>query len=454
MKLKLSFAIISVCAVALPAQADSPYVKLNYGRTFSDAQIIDRTDTIEAIADLDLAGGNRFGFAIGTDLPLSPRWGQFEWEGEFAYRTTNIDGVTITGNVPGGFIDGADLDNVNTYSLLGNIWWRPALFGQIRPYAGGGVGASYLPAGGLSADDIYSLAYQYGAGVDYEFGNGIRAGVGYRHFEISATDRDTSDPLFTFETESSFSEDSIVANATIPFAVFGGDPLRRSGGQSSDKLASNQAKAERQALKAREEADKRARKQAEKQAEREAKARRKAEKLARKEAEEKAKSQKPGFLRRINPFGDDESASETAETKVALREGNDDAFDNITISSVRPLVPPSQKPARATAPSNASLSKPAPAQPAAAAVQEKTYGAGQYYAQLGAYSSASFARDMWRSKSSRQPEVFNGANHIIGQTTRRSDNKTLYLLRVGPYDKSSAKAICALSAGECIVVGS
>ena len=457
MKSKLLFSTALVCVLSASALADEPYVRLNYARTFQDATVTDRADTVEAIAALDVASGNLFGFAIGTDLNFSESdWLQFSWEGEFAYRAANVDGAQITGNVPGGFIDGADLDDINTYSLLGNFWWRPTWFGNIRPYAGGGVGAAYLPAGGLSGDDIYALAYQYGGGVDYQFNNGVRAGIGFRRFEISANDRDTSDPLFTFETESELSENAVYASAAVPFAVFTGNA--RDSRSPEQQRSASLDKAQKEAAKVREKAEKKARKEEQRRAEVEAKARKKAEKEARKNAKRVAKAEPQEFekkekksgLRRLNPFSGDkkpESAHVATETNDApqLREPAS-AFDDIETASV---VSPPPKPVAPTPAAAVVTQAPTP-QTASKPVSAPPQG---FYAQLGAYSTVAMARDMWRAKSGRQPEVFGGAKHVIHQTPPRKNGKTLYLLQVGPYKKSEAKAFCALSAGECIVVG-
>ncbi|MEL7487661.1 MAG: SPOR domain-containing protein [Pseudomonadota bacterium] len=443
-KLLLSSAI--VCCISAPASADDPYVRLNYGRTFQDATITDRTDDIEAIATLDVASGNLFGFAIGTDLDFSESdWLQFSWEGEFAYRSANVNGAQISGAVPGGFIDGADLDDVTTYSLLGNIWWRPTWFGKIRPYAGGGAGAAYLPAGGLSGDDIYSLAYQFGGGVDYQFDNGVRAGIGFRHFEISANDRDTSDPLFTFETESELSENTLYASAAVPFAVFTGD----SGGRARSTAATRATdldKAQKEAAKVRAKAEAKARKDAERQAKAEAKAKKKALKQARKDAEkvekQTDKETSKTVLRRLNPFSKKDDSEKTAESapRPTLREEANafDAIETASVTSSPAFAAPAAQPTLAAARVDAPLPKP--------------QAASGYFAQLGAYSTNSMARDMWRAKSGRQPEVFNGATHVIAKTTARKSGKSLYLLQVGPYDKGGAKAMCALAAGDCLVV--
>lgn len=480
--MKVKFSIIATATVSWItfAQADEPYVKFNYGRTFSDAQIIDRTDTVEAIADLDLSGGNLFGFAIGTDLNVSPKWGQFAWEGEFGYRTTSINSVQLGGSVPGGFIDTADLDRVETFALMGNVWWRPELFGQIRPYVGGGVGAAYLPSGGLSADDIYSLAYQFGGGVDYEFENGVRAGIGYRYFEISANDRDTSDPLFTFETESTVSENTLYASATVPFAIFdrkfsgrsSGQPLRQRllGGEKTPEEEFEQARID--AKKKRErlaKAQEKEKKKSEKQARIAAKKRAKAEqeKLAAHEPAEKK-----SLLRRLNPFSKDKPNAEIASNEipakdvvventapaVELRETAVDPFEKIsTVSVASTAVALRDEPNGATTVgiTNASHSPETNLKSETAARAEaldNVLKSDEFFVQLGAYSSEGFAREMWAAKSTRQPEIFANSNYVVDQSVRRSDNKTLYLLRNGPYDKSSAKAVCALAVGGCFVV--
>lgn len=412
MKSSLFITTVLACSIATPAFADYPYVKLNYGRTFESATVTDRTDTVEAIADIDLAGGNLFGFAIGTDFELNESpWAEFSWEGEFAYRGANISSVQLTGDVPGGFIDGAALDDVETFSLLGNVWWRPAVFGKIRPYIGGGVGAAYLPAGGLSADNIYALAYQFGLGVDYEFDNGLRAGIGYRHFEISATDRDDDDPLFVFETDSELSEDALYASFTAPFSFFSGDTPRRSTAKSPEAAREQQAKSvektRKQAEKAKLKADKRAQKAAKKLEKKQAKA-------AKKQAKRDAK------LARVSPT-----------TDTALAQPESKAFDAIPTATLKPPSPKTDEVVKASLETESLKTK--------------------YVAQLGAFSSESMARDMWRVKAQRQPNVFSGSAARIKRIKRQSDDKTLYLLQVGPFEKSRAKAICALAAGDCLV---
>lgn len=446
-KRRLSVAAIAVATV-LPglAAADEPYARLNVARSFADAEVTDTTDLAEATAALDLAGGALFGFAIGTDLNGGSRWGAFAWEGEFAYRDNSIDEVAIAGDVPGGFIDGADLASIETFALMGNVWWRPALFGKVRPYIGGGVGAAYLPSGGLSADDIYSLAYQYGGGVDYQFANGVRAGLGYRHFEISANDRDDSDPLFVFETRSEFSEDALYASASVPFAVFRGltgadrGAASRRSPQQHAAFASDEERVREEAERRAEIAarhERRARERAEKEARREAK---RAEKAANGQS-----SDKPGFLRRINPFAR-RGGSEPPPDADPGERGRDPFADIETATLAASLASapaPSVKPRAAASPMNISLRS---GEGASTAV------GGGWFAQLGAYSSQGLARDMWRAKAARQPDVFAGAEHVVSRIAGEGGNSRLFALRVGPYDKAGAKALCALAAGDCVVV--
>ena len=404
------------CLSSGTALADYPYVKVNYARTFQSATVTDRTDTVEAIADIELSGGNLFGFAIGTDFELKDRpWAQFAWEGEFAYRGANISGVTLAGNVPGGFIDSANLEDVETFSLLGNVWWRPAWFGKIRPYIGGGLGAAYLPSGGLSADNIYAFAYQYGVGVDYEFENGLRAGIAYRHFEISATDRDDDDPLFVFETESELSEDALYASFTAPFSVFTGNGGRRAETTSPERAQAKQAA--------------------------------KAEKAKKRAEKEKLKVEK----RASKKAAKEEKRLAKAARKQAKREGKNATLDQPAASSFDAIETASLAPAPKAAPSPKPETVSAAAPTATAQTAQAAKAPITYVAQLGAYSTETMARDMWSVKSQKQPNVFAGSKARIKKVRRSSDSKQLFLLQVGPFDRSRAKAICALAAGECLV---
>ncbi|MEM9704499.1 MAG: outer membrane beta-barrel protein [Pseudomonadota bacterium] len=493
MKRALLLSVAFALAVPPGAGADELYIKLNYARTFQDATVTDTAGQLQAVAEVDIASGNLFGAAFGAALPLSPKWGQFEWEAELAYRDAPTNGATISGAVPNAFIDGADLDSVTTTTLLGNIWWRPKIWGQIRPYIGAGAGGAYLPSGGLSQDDIYALAYQFGGGVDYEFRNGIRAGVGYRRLTINANDVDDDDPLFIFETDSDLNENALYATATLPFSAFGrGGSSRRvaRGPQNltpADKASETAIRTEaarRRALQKQAKQEAKARKAREKEAERQARA---AEKT-RKKAEDK------GLFAKLNPFS----------SKPQIRDGSEKDFKSINVARVdaRSATPATPRRAPSVAPRSA---KPkaetyaAKATPAATRtlrqpqnVQQKrstpiaTASAGatmptsvslrtveqrpavtrtasatpsaaksnaRYFAQLGAYSSESFAREMWTAKSGRQPAVFSNAKYVVRPYKSSGSGKMLYLLQIGPYDRVDAKAMCAMVNGECIVVG-
>ena len=461
MKISIPCTIILTSLYTHTALADYPYVRLNYGRAFTNASVTDTTDTITATATLDVASGSALGFAIGTDLPLGPKWGQFSWEGEFTYRSSGVNGATISGAVPGGFIDGADLDSIKTYSLLGNVWWRPALFGQIRPYAGGGAGAAYLPAGGLSGDDIYALAYQFGGGVDYEFENGIRAGIGLRHFKISANDRDTSDPIFEFDTRAEVSETSVLASASIPFAVFNGRNGRTPSAASlSTPSSANESihKAQKEAEKLRIAAEKKARKQAARDA-------KKLEKAEKKKYKKQAKSNAPSskerssFFAKLNPF------SKKAKTRVQPVQLQTASRPSLSIPK-RAVPAPSVKPEantvsattlasapgkpnlRVTPPTNASATSTQALSTTAPTAQLRT---GVHFAQLGTYASEQQAKNMWLAKSARQPELLANSMHSIKIVNAPNGSEKFYQLRVGPFDNKSAKAVCALVTGDCTV---
>ncbi|MEM9169058.1 MAG: SPOR domain-containing protein [Pseudomonadota bacterium] len=78
--------------------------------------------------------------------------------------------------------------------------------------------------------------------------------------------------------------------------------------------------------------------------------------------------------------------------------------------------------------------------------------AGQFFAQLGAYSSAAFAAEMWTRKSTRQPEVLGAMQPLYVDKRRKSDGKRLHILRVGPFPEGDARSVCARLTDECLVV--
>ncbi len=145
----------------------------------------------------------------------------------------------------------------------------------------------------------------------------------------------------------------------------------------------------------------------------------------------------------IRPESEPEPAARSALPPAALRP----TIAQPTFASFAPSAEPA-------APAEEPVGAPAPAaarEPTPQVVEIQTEAAdGDVWVQLGAYSNPALAEEMWRQKSSRQPELFAdlAPTVTVAATSAHGD---MHRLRVGPFGKGDAEALCAQIVGDCAV---
>lgn len=142
---------------------------------------------------------------------------------EFAFRNNDFDDL---GGAAGPLDSGGEFQS---FSGLANFWFDYHNSSRFTPYIGGGVGGSFLDLefdagddGDPIVGDTGALAYQLGAGVNYELDNGINLGLQYRAFRFS--DNDIADSVAGTDLSADFS-DSVFQHTfgvsfSVPFGVF------------------------------------------------------------------------------------------------------------------------------------------------------------------------------------------------------------------------------------------
>ncbi|MBI4825646.1 MAG: porin family protein [Nitrospirae bacterium] len=155
------------------ASAEGPYVSGNLGATLTS----DSTLSVLGInaTELEFDTGWAFGGAVGYDLGNNTRL-----EGEVAYRSADIDKVTILG-VP---VDPSG--EVNVLSFLLNGYYDIKVDAPVTPFITGGIGFANIEL----SDDVDSyddnvFAYQIGAGLGYAVNDLTTIDFGYRYMGTS-----------------------------------------------------------------------------------------------------------------------------------------------------------------------------------------------------------------------------------------------------------------------------
>ena len=143
---------------------------------------------------------NGFGFSGGVGYDLSP----LRVEGVLSWLKTDSKSVT-TKSIETPDPDPGKLDNrtdeigvkvdgdgyMSALSVMGNVWWDIDTGAAVTPFVGGGIGMTQLSErGDGSSNDDRVFAWQIGAGVSYDLGNGTVAQLGYRFFNPGEADLD------------------------------------------------------------------------------------------------------------------------------------------------------------------------------------------------------------------------------------------------------------------------
>ena len=204
--LSLASLCLSAAAIAAPSATiaqDGLYISgLGGLNLFSDADF--SYGPLDGFGgEADYAPGFMIGGAAGYAFDASgdPDAGlAFRPELEITYRRNSLDSVTEVGGRNTGTFTDVD-GNISNLGMMAN-GWVDYRFGDLTPYVGFGIGASYVNlndieyAGADIADDSdFVFAYQVGVGAAYAINSNIDLTVGYRFFATLDAAFETSETI-------------------------------------------------------------------------------------------------------------------------------------------------------------------------------------------------------------------------------------------------------------------
>jgi opacity protein-like surface antigen len=241
-----STAMLSVGLTASDARAEDWYTSLfgganmledtgdSFGRQqgfFTAGPTTGTTVNFTGTSDLDFDTGWAVGAAIGTHILPDLRG-----ELEFTYRSNKGDqpfaGTVLVTTQPGGAtstfttVGNGDAE-VDSYTLLANVWYEIPTQMSFHPYFGGGIGWGWLNAdfdaqvpvimpGTTRVLDLFEddqtesgFAYQVGAGVAMDFSRSVTGFVEYRYQNTLDVDFGGQGNAF----------DADITNHTVQFGV-------------------------------------------------------------------------------------------------------------------------------------------------------------------------------------------------------------------------------------------
>lgn len=210
MKQQLSsiFAVLFLCCMTASAyaQENGLYLSLGGGITLPTDSDFSGTG-ISTSADLDAGwmGSGAVGYQFLNDMRA---------ELELAYRSSDVDALSTTGNGSG---------EIGIGSAMGNVLYNFGGESDFTPYLGLGIGLALVdvdglqPVGGSVLDDSDSVfAYQGIAGLGYRLGGRTQLFADYRYFATAdsslstrtnlSVDGDYADHTFLFGLRFSFAE--------------------------------------------------------------------------------------------------------------------------------------------------------------------------------------------------------------------------------------------------------
>lgn len=133
-----------------------------------------------------VAASAGYGFEIGIRT-----------EGEISYRKADHNEVEIINDGNIGFLNGkhAEVDgHISALSFMANIFYDFDLGGDLKPYAGGGIGSATVSNDGKNVPNLqivatddhdHVFAYQIGAGIGYNIFQPLTILLDYRYFNSS-----------------------------------------------------------------------------------------------------------------------------------------------------------------------------------------------------------------------------------------------------------------------------
>jgi len=167
-------AALAVVAQVASAQGDSWYFAGNVGASFPN-DVDSSGPGLSVTTELDT------GFLVSGALGRS--FGNLRADGEVFYNINDVSTLSALGLSIGASGD------VSTLGLMVNGYYDFATGTKWKPYLGAGIGAANVSINDLSAagvpvadDDDTVFAYQFKAGVGYEFSPQVDGMLGYRFF--------------------------------------------------------------------------------------------------------------------------------------------------------------------------------------------------------------------------------------------------------------------------------
>jgi opacity protein-like surface antigen len=178
-----------------PAEAGGLYGSffggLNWTQDFRGATASSRSAFSTSFFNFNAATDTGFvvGVAIGYDLSEAMMKGlRVELEG--TYRHNNGNGPISAGSTTfssGGTSTVALGTDVVTWALMANVWYDFDIGSKLKPYVGGGIGWArnkLVPElTVISTVENEDLAWQLGAGFNYQISPSAAIGLGYRYMD-------------------------------------------------------------------------------------------------------------------------------------------------------------------------------------------------------------------------------------------------------------------------------
>lgn len=169
------------------------YVGVSGGYVIPQSMTFSDPDSGTRNADVDLKNGYLFGLTGGYIVPSTKRIMAVEIEYNYIFGT-NLDK-----DETGSSLDG----DVSMHALLFNVKARYPE-GRFHPYAGFGLGWSFVEVGDIksggyvaSGQSGNAFCWQFLAGLDYDINPNLAVGLGYKYFATKPTIGSSGDDLYS-----------------------------------------------------------------------------------------------------------------------------------------------------------------------------------------------------------------------------------------------------------------
>jgi opacity protein-like surface antigen len=190
-----------------------------------DASFTSGTGTtfVSTAAEIDLDNGFMAGLAVGAqfspwlrgEVEVSGHWHDAEGAASLYYYSSASVFTTVTADLSG---------EANALFLLANLWVDLPVGEVIRPYIGGGVGLGRLDvdfsttAGSVGVDDSdWALAYQLGAGIDFNLSANISIDAGYQYKVIHDAELEAAGTTGAFDIHTDYKSHNILLGLRFGF---------------------------------------------------------------------------------------------------------------------------------------------------------------------------------------------------------------------------------------------